>query len=215
LHPQAPAGPEPAITHAEPWTTFPAQLAHVAPAAPQALWVSVVWHVPLDAALQQVPLQGWLDEHDAVHVWFPRSHAWPTGQPLDAEHPASPIPVSTPVSTAESLESGAAASPASPGTVESTPESTTTLPSALDTTSSVDASAEVPPSISERSKLTRSSHPVVAKPATAKTPTSSSARFRSVIAFLQVWARPRTTRTRPRQDTLRIESELLRRRRGR
>ncbi len=213
LHPHAPTGPEPEITHAEPTVVLPAQLVHVVPAAPHSVCDSVVSHVPLVAALQQVPLQGWLDEHDEVQRWVARSHAWPTAQPLDAEQPASPAPVSTPVSNAASPESVVAASPASVGSVESVPESAGGgCPSVAPSTEP----SSVPPSegMRERSKLTSSSHPVVAKPAKAKTPTRSSARFRSVIAFLQVRAAQRSPRARPRQESLRNESKLLRRRRA-
>jgi hypothetical protein len=71
LHPQAPAGPEPEMTHAvptEPAAVLPAQLVHVVPPPPHSVCDSAVSHVPLVAELQHVPLQGWLDEHDEVHV---------------------------------------------------------------------------------------------------------------------------------------------------
>ncbi len=192
LQPHAPAGPAPEMTHAEP-AALPTQVVHTAaPEALHAVCDSVATQVPFVEALQHVPLHGWLDEHAVVHTWVPRSHAWPTAHPLEAEQPASPGPVSTPVSNGASPASARAASlasAASAGSVASVPASSC---DGLSVEASTEPSASVPPSMSERSKLTRSSHPVVAKPATAKTPTSSSARFRSVIAFLQVGAARRS-----------------------
>lgn len=86
LHPQnvlaplvthcTPAGLDAQLVHAE----APPVIAHAAPVVP-------CTQAP---ALQQPPLHVRPPAHDAEQAWVAGSHAWPTGQSVDVEHPPPP-----------------------------------------------------------------------------------------------------------------------------
>jgi hypothetical protein len=172
-HPHAP------LTHAAP-ASAATQFWQMLPLAPHAVAVSGAAQV---VPVQQTPLHGWVWLQAVTHPWLEVSHACPVGHWLVAVHPASGTKVSaapvSPITSAPvsaTLESLAS----SPGRVESTALSPGALPS-TPIGPSAPASSPDPASMSDRSKLTSSSHPVVVKAAITSAATRSKARLRSVI----------------------------------
>jgi hypothetical protein len=179
------------LTHTPPASAV-TQLEHMPPARPQVVAASPGSHV---VPLQQTPLQVWVDEHVVVHAPVATSHASPTGQWLDELHPASPescVPVSFPPPSLASLWLASLASPwlaslASAAVASGAAESLASgsvpslVASASGPPSGVAPSASTPASISDRSKLTSSSQPIVVQAAPTRPVSSTKARVRCVI----------------------------------
>ena len=172
---------------AEPPPSAARQLVHIVPETPHAFALSGEAQV---APLQQVPLHASVAEQVLEQTWIAVLHACPEGQLLGPVQPASAasgpasVPVSdcwvasSPVSLPESLASGM--------TVESGPASGVTCPSpGTEVSPAEPSSSGNPPSMSDRSKLTMSSQPVVmhARSVTSVANTRE-ARFRIFIPTL-------------------------------
>jgi hypothetical protein len=185
LHPQWPV----AVMQAPPPPSTATQLVHIVPTTPHALAVSGEAQV---VPLQQVPLHASVAEQALEHVCVVVLHACPEGQPLGPVQPASAASgppsvlvsgwfgfasvASSPASTPPSLASG--------GTVESVPVSDTG-PSVGTDVSAPPSSGGVPPSMSDRSKLTMSSQPIVVHAMSVTSVANTrEARFRIFIPTL-------------------------------